>query len=432
MSVIERQAERELATVEGIGARKRENTGSATPSEPGLRRVATNLDAEQAPPEHVIDHLVPRGAVTLLGAHGGAGKSVLALTLAAMVASGRTWAELGVDKGMALFVSLEDPASLVNFRLRRIADAYGLDRAVLTENVLILDGSDADAALVGEIRENGVSRLGFNVSADTVRQAAAGCSLIVIDNASDAYDANENERRLVRRFVRLLTQIARENNAGMILLAHVDKLAARNGAQGNTYSGSTAWHNSARSRLALVAGPEGVELHQEKANLGHPLDEAIRLFWTEQGVLMPVVRDVDGVRRQDDAEAVLNALRAAWASGVNVGVSRVGSVTAQHSLATFPELPQRLRGTSGRAAFWAAMGKLQSAGKITTSEIVTSQRKRKKVFMPSDCAKSFGAHSAQSCAPSAHQRALGGVGDSARADSAQVHSAQNDPEEAEI
>lgn len=78
-------------------------------------------------------------------------------------------------------------------------------------NVLILDGSDADAALVGEVRENGVSRLGFNVAAESLRTAAKGCSLIVVDNASDAYDANENDRRLVRGFVRLLAQIAREN-----------------------------------------------------------------------------------------------------------------------------------------------------------------------------------------------------------------------------
>lgn len=412
--------------------RSRQTKSASQTQEYGLCLVPTNLDADQSSPEHVINHLVPRGVVTLLGAHGGAGKSVLALTLAAMVATGRTWAELGIDKGKALFVSLEDPAALVNFRLRRIADAYDLDRAVVTENVLILDGSDADAALVGEIRENGVSRLGFNVAAETMRQAATGCSLIVIDNASDAYDANENERRLVRGFVRLLTKIARENNAGMILLAHVDKFAARNGAQGNTYSGSTAWHNSARSRLAMLAGPEGVELRQEKANLGRPLDEPIHLYWTDQGILMPMVGSTEGARRQDDTDAVLNALRAAWAAGVDVGTARVGSATTQHVLATFSELPTRLHGPNCRTAFWSAIDKLLSAGKVVTSEIVTNHRKKKAVFAAPNCAESFAAHSAQSGAPSARRRALGGMGDSAQVHLAQVHLAQNDTEEAEL
>ena len=39
--------------------------------------------------------------------------------------------------------------------------------------------------------------------------------------------------------------------------------------QGNNYSGSTQWHNSVRSRLALVESDRaGIELLHEKANYG--------------------------------------------------------------------------------------------------------------------------------------------------------------------
>lgn len=365
----------------------------------GLRLVAVDLHTDHPPPAHVIDRLVPRGVVTLLGAHGGAGKSVLALTLAAHVATGRTWAGHGIDHGRALFVSLEDPGTLVNFRLRKIADAYGLDQDTIAANLSILDGSDTDAALAGETREDGVTRLGHTSAMGELRQAAKGSSLIVVDNASDAADFNENDRRMVRGFVRRLAQVARENDAGLILLAHIDKLAARNGAQGNTYSGSTAWHNSARSRLALVNSEGAVELWQEKAQFGS-LVEPIRLHWSEHGVLLPLASAAAHTQKQDDAGHVLAALRAAWAAGVDVSAARTGPTTTQHVLSTFDELAKHLRGAPGRLAFWSALGKLQASGKVTKVEIVTGARNRKTVLVAGDCVGPVGSESA--CVISPH------------------------------
>jgi hypothetical protein len=69
-------------------------------------------------------------------------------------------------------------------------------------------------------------------------------------------------------------------------LAHVDKFAARNGSAGQSYSGSTAWHNSARSRLALTEKNGTVELAQEKLNIGARA-EPLSLMWTRDAVLVP-------------------------------------------------------------------------------------------------------------------------------------------------
>lgn len=392
-----------------------------------LRLVPTDLHADHTPPAHVIDRLVPRGVVTLLGAHGGAGKSVLALTLAAHVATGRTWAGFGIDQGRALIVSLEDPGTLVNFRLRRITDAYSLDPDAVAANVAILDGSAGDGALVGEVNDHGTARLAQTAALEELREAAAGAALIVLDNASDAFDANENHRRMVRGFVRLLAQIARENDAGLILLAHIDKAAARTNSQGNSYSGSTAWHNSARSRLALVDADGAVELRQEKANFGRPADP-ILLHWSEHGVLLHTGGATAATQRQDDAEAVMVALRAAWAAGIDVGAARVGSVTAQHTLATFDELPNYLRGPKGRMAFWSALGKLQARGTLEVREIVTSQRKRKTVLASPGCAEYEGLDSARANPP--HPLALSGARKGAR-DCAE-HAPNEDDDSAQI
>ena len=353
-----------------------------------LRVVPTDLLTDHTPPAHVIERIVPRGVVTLLGGHGGTGKSVLALTLAAHVATGRSWSGLSIEQGDVLFVSLEDPGSLVNFRLRRIAEAYNLNANLIAERLLILDGSDADASLVGEVREDGVTRLGFTTAFAELEKGSQGRALIVVDNASDGFDANENDRRSVRGFMRGLAQVARSNDAGLILLAHIDKVAARHGGQGNNYSGSTGWHNGSRSRLALIVGDDGVELRHEKANLTRAMPDPLNLFWTDNGVLMPTGVNASTGHQRDDTGSVLSALQAAWAAGDDVSAARTGSTTSQAVLSTFEELPKHLRGSTGRSAFWTAMGKLQSSGAVETQEIVTLSRHKKRVLVAGRCAGS--------------------------------------------
>src|SRR5690606_27637354 len=121
-------------------------------------------------------------------------------------------------------------------------------------------------------------------------------------------------------------KLARENDAALLLLAHIDKTAARYGSNGESYSGSTAWHNSVRSRLALLPNKAGaVELLHEKANLSRPAEP--RLFnWSDAGVLVPTTAEAaqagaqarDALLAGEDAEHVLDAIQRAHAAGVNV------------------------------------------------------------------------------------------------------------------
>lgn len=343
-------------------------------------------------PPYVIHGLIPRRVVTLLGGHGGAGKSIAGLTLAAHVAGGaHTWAGFAVEDGRALYVSLEDPGDVVRYRLRKIVEAYALDAAKIERRLIVLDGTGSDGTLAGEVSDMGVRRIAFTGTLTELEDAAQGHRLIVIDNASDAFSANENERRLVREFIRKLGSIAQETDAGLVLLAHIDKAAARNGSQGNSYSGSTAWHNSVRARLALAANDGVVELVPEKLNHGK-LAEPITLEWSDAGVLVPVDRTTTPAGGQADDEAVMAALRAAQAAGVDVGSARSGPSTAQSILATFPELPPHLHGLKGRRAFWAAVGRLTAAGKVRVETITTESRNRKKVMLP--CVGSDGSESA--------------------------------------
>lgn len=382
---------------------KLEKELESLPDEPvqGLLAVAIDELMTSAPPApfFVIERLVPASVVTLLGGHGGAGKSLLGLTLAAHVAGGaHTWAGYRIEDGRALYVSLEDPGDVVRWRLRKIIEAYGLDAERVARRLVVVDGTEGNTEIACEVSDHGQRQMVLTSAYTEIRELALGARLIVVDNASDGFGGNENERRAVRFFIRALARIAKENEAGLILLAHIDKAAARMGAQGNTYSGSTQWHNSVRSRLALVANEGVVELVAEKLNLGKKVENPISLTWTEGGVLLPVSRSADD-SKPADAEHVIAAMRAARAAGVDVGAARTGSVTTHTALATFDELPAHLQGARGKRAFWSAVGKLQASGAIQLQEIVTGQRKKKNVLVLTECAEAAANESARAESP---------------------------------
>lgn len=335
---------------------------------PLLREVDIgDLQSSQPPPvRHAIELILPRDHVTTLPGHGGTGKSILALTMGAHTVCGRPFADLDVIQGPAVYVSLEDPAEICRYRLKRIAEAYKLNFAALASHMTLVDGTKG-AVLATEINADGVRRLIPTGAMDEIRRFAEGASILVIDNASDAYDGDENNRRQVRTFIRWLAEIAAETGAAILLLAHIDKQAARFGANGNSYSGSTAWHNSVRSRIALTESDGVVILTHEKNNLG-PRAADIRFTWTESGVLIPCDGDSLIELDTDDDAGLLAAIAAAEEADTAVANARTGPATTQHVLETFTELPQALRGKAGRPRFWAALQRLERAGKIGAVE----------------------------------------------------------------
>lgn len=332
-----------------------------------LANCATN------PTRYAIESILPRGHVTLLGGHGGSGKTNLAETFAAHTVTGTSWAGLHADHDRVVFVSLEDPGELARYRLRRVCDEYGLPHSAMDDNMLILDGSATDSVLALEISNAGIRHLVFTATLDEIETAADGCGLLVIDNASDAFAGNENDRYLVRAFIRRLAHIARKHNCAVLLLAHIDKAAARHGSAGNTYSGSTAWHNTCRSRLALLEDEAGPYLVHEKNNHGKRIDP-IRLAWTDEGVLVPISTTGSATmarEEQDDAD-VLAAIRAAIEDGATVHAARSGSHSTLSVLKTYPDLPKALIKDKGR--FWSALTRLERAGSLKREVYKDSHR----------------------------------------------------------
>ncbi|UHD18571.1 AAA family ATPase [Thiocapsa bogorovii] len=348
------------------------------PPESKLRRVALSgfASARLSEPEYIINPYVPRRVLTLFGGHGGEGKSYVGLAMAAHVAVGRPWGPLEVTHGRVAFVSLEDDEEVVLYRLARIASVYGLDPARIEENLIVLDGTDADA-LVFERSDGGVKSVAPSHEGARVLEIVASerPDLLVIDNASDAFDAEENNRRQVRWFVKWLTRAVKPHRGAVLLLAHIDKASAKFGAKGNSYSGSTAWHNSARSRLALADG----EIHHEKLNHAAKHSDPIRLRWDE-GVPVPDSSsrgDIagKGIIHQAEDAALLKCIGIAIANGDAIPTATQGSSTAWRTLEGYPEFTACFGTGDGKRRFKECLVRLSRAGRIRREMQETASRK---------------------------------------------------------
>jgi RecA-family ATPase len=149
----------------------------------------------------------------------------------------------------------------------------------------------------------------FTKRYDELFAALEGADLGIVDNVSEAFMANENNRQQVVQFVRGMKRIAMHHDLALMLLAHIDKAAARYGALGNSFSGSTAWHNSTRSRLALLSG-EKLKLAHEKHN--YSPEAEVEYLEFRDGTIWMITDEVDADDAQevdDDAAEVLQAMR---------------------------------------------------------------------------------------------------------------------------
>jgi len=238
------------------------------------------------PPAFIWDGYLPLGVVALLAAHGGTGKSTIALMLAVCAALGRALFGVATVQCTTVFASFEDGTGIVRHRLAGICKTWGINPADLEGKLHIVDGTENPELFSADNRSAGDTTATYAELCKLVQSTNAG--LVVVDNASDSFGAEEINRRQVRAFMRALTQVARLTNCAVLLLAHVDKATsrARKAEGGEGYSGSTAWHNSARSRLFMSRAEDGtLSLEHQKSNLSK-LRETLALEWPDNGLPM--------------------------------------------------------------------------------------------------------------------------------------------------
>lgn len=390
------------------------------------------------PPAFVWDGYVPRGVVTLWGAHGGVGKSTIALMLAVAAATGRPLFGVPTAQCSAVFVSLEDGASIVRHRLAGICRAWGIDPMMLRDRLHIVDGTENPELFAADNSRSSGDVTSAYIELERLVQST-GAGLVVVDNASDAFGADEINRRQVRGFMRSLGQVARLTDCAVALLAHVDKGTSRQGKaeNGEGYSGSTAWHNSARSRLFMTRANDGLlTLEHQKCNLGKRC-EPITLVWPEGGLPMlatdaPDYSALDGQgqgRADDSAAAALLVLLAEFEGRGQYCNTAVNSRTHPYVLLKSEPAFQRLKLRQDDVK--RIVTQCQRAGWIEPLEYRTPDRKPHVRWTVTASGRSFSGlpapsapsapsgidgaslHMAQVGAPSAPS-GVGGMGDRAR------------------
>lgn len=289
-----------------------------------------------------LDGWLPAGTVTLLSANGGVGKSNLSLQLGVALAHGNPFFERETAPARVLVLSGEDEARTVHFRVANICKHSGVSMASLKDRLTVYDLTQVDCVLW----RDGEPTTRMQWLADVVKLHQA--DVVIIDNASDVFADSENDRAAVRGFMRCLNLVAGVSRASMLLLAHVDKASVRSGAGNDsmtTFSGSTAWNNSARSRWAMVREENAVLVRHEKCNLG-PLQEDVRLeFEPIEKVFVsfgssPGLKAAAVLMRSSHRIALLRMIDQAANAGANLSMKVNSPTNAFVALREHPDFPR--------------------------------------------------------------------------------------------
>lgn len=371
------------------------------------------------------------GEVAGAGGHGEVGKStVLGIQLGAHLAVGAEFLGHEVRRAKVAYYSAEDPPNVVLHRLDKVCRLQGLDAAEVRAGFHVLDASEGDGALFVEQRVAGV-KVGATTSAYAALTryiADNEIDVVIIDNASDVFEGDEIGRTMVRRFIRSLAKIVRPRGGCVVLLMHVDKSTARGLSSGSdNYSGSTAWHNSVRSRLFLKSTEDGgLELRHEKSNYGRKHDP-IKLRWPADGLpeidrpLSPVVQ---GIADRNDRTDLLALIHEFYSRGEWVSTSTNSTGNAARVLAGAKSYPKRRK----PAEVFEILRDAERAGQLAREAYRTPDRKERERWLltaegcaligapapsapsaPSDAPSADGTGGAVG-APSAPTGTTGGVG----------------------
>jgi archaellum biogenesis ATPase FlaH len=328
--------------------------------------------SEPEPTSWRLEGWLPDGTVTLLAANGGVGKSNLSLQLSVALAIGKPFMSMTTQASRVLVLSGEDEARTMHFRVANICADQNVPMHALRENLVVYDLTQADCVLW----RDGHPTERMQWLADTAVRTKA--QMIVIDNASDVFADNENDRTAVRGFMRALNLIAHTTGAAVLLLAHVDKASVRVGAgldSNSTFSGSTAWNNSARSRWAMVRDDKAIMLRHEKCNLG-PLQDPIELEFDAVSKTFKAYGTIPGsafaakMMRETQQAAILSMVADATDAQMNLSMLPTAPTNIYRSLQDDPKFPHRV----DRKQFFMHLRDLIAKGLLIEEEYDGSNR----------------------------------------------------------
>lgn len=175
-----------------------------------------------APPP--LDYVLPNmvaGTVGALVSPGGAGKSMLALQLAAQIAGGPDLLEVGeLPTGPVIYLPAEDPPTAIHHRLHALgAHLSAEERQAVADGLLI-------QPLIGSL-PNIMAPEWF----DGLKRAAEGRRLMVLDTLRRFHIEEENASGPMAQVIGRMEAIAADTGCSIVFLHHASKGAAMMGAR---------------------------------------------------------------------------------------------------------------------------------------------------------------------------------------------------------
>jgi len=305
------------------------------------------------------------GHTTLLVGAGGIGKTLLSQQLGSCLALGRPFVDECPEPMKVLMWACEDDHDELWRRQLQIATWLNAPLGDFS-NLSIVPRHGLENALVS----TEFGKLMFSPLLEELRQQALDLAVeaVILDNVAQLYGGNENDRHSVTVFLNALAGALK--GLAILLLAHPAR------SLGSEFSGSSAWENTARTRLYL-----GAKLPGEKQDSDAEEDsETVRYLarrksnyssrdWRKlnyrDGVLIPEAPEVTGgivseIRTRNAEALVLAGLERLNAMGLNVTDGHTS-----HRYLPRLMLEYKLGGEMSQHDLAAAMRSLMLGGRIS-------------------------------------------------------------------
>lgn len=278
--------------------------------------VITGWDDIPPPePQWIVPGIIPVRQVTLFSGEGAAGKSTIALHLAAATVLGLGWLVSTPEQGPAFFIDAEDDLDIIHWRLEAIRKLYQTTFAELHQRGLHIWSLAGKDALFTSADRNRGSINPTNLYKFFLEKAKEiKPKIIVIASSANVFSGNENDRPQVTFFVNMLKTIAIAAMGAVVLISHPSIQGINSGTG---LSGSTQWHNAVRARMVLHGCDDDKNLRElefQKNQYG-PLEKKTVLEYSTEArmfLVKPGMGHLEIAAREAKAETVFLDLLAQW------------------------------------------------------------------------------------------------------------------------
>jgi RecA-family ATPase len=285
--------------------------------------------------------------------------------------------------GPALFFDAEDDVGVIHRRLDAIRQYHNTSFARMAELGLhIVSMFGKDPVLAGYDRRSG--RMEPTALYRQLLQMVSDIRpvITIIASSADVFAGNEIDRSQVQQFISLLTKLAVAADGAVILISHpsLSGISTDSGI-----SGSTAWHNSVRSRMYL----KGIRQERDepttdrriiefrKNNYG-PVSEQIVIHY-QSGLFLPdETTTVDRAARDQEAEDIyLEVLGILAGQGQDLSANRTSN--RNYAAAMVYQHPVGGRFYVSQDEVEAAQQRLLDKNKVHIIEEGPPSRRRKRI-----------------------------------------------------